>query len=74
MLINISNDGYLGPTPVSDSIANGSFAPWKMVAPSARTIGDTAYISERGEVRARQHAFRRRRALTVRRASEGKNF
>jgi apolipoprotein N-acyltransferase len=52
-LINISNDGYLGPTPVvRQHLANSIFRAVENNRPVVRVTntGITAYISEKGEV------------------------
>jgi apolipoprotein N-acyltransferase len=53
VLINIANDGYLGPTPVQrQHLANAVFRAVENSRPVLRVTntGLTAYISERGEV------------------------
>ena len=53
MLINISNDGYLGPTPVMrQHLANTVFRAVENDRPVLRVTntGITAYITARGEV------------------------
>ncbi len=53
VLINISNDGYLGPTPIlHQHLANAVFRAVENARPVLRVTntGITAYITERGEV------------------------
>jgi apolipoprotein N-acyltransferase len=60
VLINISNDGYLGPTPVMrQHLANTVFRAVETGRPVLRVTntGITAYISERGEVRDATRGF-----------------
>jgi apolipoprotein N-acyltransferase len=78
VLINISNDGYLGPTPVMrQHLANAIFRAVENGRPVLRVTntGITAYISERGEVMDATAGFQTAtRSWTVRRASAGKTF
>jgi apolipoprotein N-acyltransferase len=78
VLINISNDGYLGPTPVMrQHLANAVFRAVENSRPVLRVTntGITAYISERGEVRDATRGFEpATRTWTVRRAASGKTF
>ena len=78
MLINISNDGYLGPTPVMrQHLANTVFRAVENGRPVLRVTntGITAYISERGEVRDATRGFEPAvRTWTVRRATSAKTF
>lgn len=53
MLIEMTNDGYLGPTPVlRQHLANAVFRAAETNRPVLRVtnVGITAYVSERGEV------------------------
>ncbi len=79
VLINISNDGYLGPTPVMrQHLANAVFRAVENGRPVLRVTntGITAYISERGEVRDATPGFEpATRTWTVgRAASSSKTF
>ena len=79
VLINISNDGYLGPTPVMrQHLANAVFRAVENGRPVLRVTntGITAFISERGEVRDATPGFEAAtRTWTVRRAeSNSKTF
>jgi apolipoprotein N-acyltransferase len=78
VLINISNDGYLGPTPVMrQHLANAVFRAVENGRPVLRVTntGITAYISERGEVRDETRGFEpATRTWTVSRAASGKTF
>ncbi len=78
VLINISNDGYLGPTPVMrQHLANAVFRAVENGRPVVRVTntGITAYISPRGEVRDATEGFRPAvRTWTVNRAVGGKTF
>jgi apolipoprotein N-acyltransferase len=78
VLINISNDGYLGPTPVMrQHLANTVFRAVENGRPVLRVTntGITAYISERGEVRDATRGFEPAvRTWTVRRATSAKTF
>jgi apolipoprotein N-acyltransferase len=78
VLINISNDGYLGPTPVMrQHLANTVFRAVENGRPVLRVTntGITAYISERGEVRDATRGFEPAvRTWTVNRATTGKTF
>ncbi|MBA3766127.1 MAG: apolipoprotein N-acyltransferase [Acidobacteria bacterium] len=78
VLINISNDGYLGPTPVMrQHLANAVFRAVENGRPVLRVTntGITAYISERGEVRDATSGFEPAvRTWTVGRAASGKTF
>jgi apolipoprotein N-acyltransferase len=54
ILVEMTNDGYLGPTPVlRQHLANSVFRAAETERPLVRVtnVGVTAYISERGEVR-----------------------
>jgi apolipoprotein N-acyltransferase len=78
VLINISNDGYLGPTPVMrQHLANTVFRAVETGRPVLRVTntGITAYISERGEVRDATRGFVPDvRIWTVSRTSQAKTF
>jgi apolipoprotein N-acyltransferase len=78
VLINISNDGYLGPTPVMrQHLANTVFRAVETGRPVLRVTntGITAYISERGEVSDATRGFEPDvRIWTVSRAPEAKTF
>ena len=53
MIIEMTNDGYLGPTPVlRQHLANAVFRAVETNRPVLRVtnVGITAYINERGEV------------------------
>ena len=78
VLINISNDGYLGPTPVMrQHLANAVFRAVENGRPVLRVTntGISAYISPRGEVRDATEGFQPAvRTWTVSRAGGGKTF
>jgi apolipoprotein N-acyltransferase len=78
VLINISNDGYLGPTPVMrQHLANTVFRAVENGRPVLRVTntGITAWISERGEVMDATGGFQATtRTWTVSRALTGKTF
>jgi apolipoprotein N-acyltransferase len=78
VLINISNDGYLGPTPVMrQHLANVVFRAVENNRPVLRVTntGISAYITSRGEVRDATGGFQTAvRTWTVSRTSDGKTF
>ncbi|MBV9211047.1 MAG: apolipoprotein N-acyltransferase [Acidobacteria bacterium] len=78
VLINISNDGYLGPTPVMrQHLANAVFRAVENNRPVLRVTntGITAYINGRGEVRDATGGFQTAtRVWTVSRTDEGQTF
>lgn len=78
MLINISNDGYLGQTPVMrQHLANAIFRAVENARPVARVTntGITAFITARGEVLDATAGFQTSvRTWTVRRAGNGQTF
>ncbi|HEY0547697.1 MAG TPA: apolipoprotein N-acyltransferase [Pyrinomonadaceae bacterium] len=78
VLINISNDGYLGPTPVMrQHLANTVFRAVENNRPVLRVTntGISAYITARGEVRDTTGGFQTAtRVWTVSRTAEGKTF
>jgi apolipoprotein N-acyltransferase len=78
VLVNISNDGYLGQTPVMrQHLANTIFRAVENGRPVVRVTntGITAYISEHGSVTDATEGFRPDvRTWTVRRSIEGKTF
>jgi apolipoprotein N-acyltransferase len=78
VLVNISNDGYLGQTPVMrQHLANTVFRAVENGRPVVRVTntGITAFITERGEVMDATEGFRPEvRTWTVRRSVEGKTF
>jgi apolipoprotein N-acyltransferase len=78
VLINISNDGYLGPTPVMrQHLANTVFRAVENGRPVLRVTntGITARIDERGEVSDETKGFVPAvRVWTVGRAARGKTF
>jgi apolipoprotein N-acyltransferase len=78
VLINISNDGYLGPTPVMrQHLANTVFRAVENARPVLRVTntGITAFITARGEVRDATAGFQTAaRAWTVGRATNGQTF
>lgn len=78
VLINISNDGYLGPTPVMrQHLANAIFRAVENARPVARVTntGITAFITPRGEVLDATAGFQTAvRTWTVRRALNGQTF
>ena len=78
VLVNISNDGYLGPTPVMrQHLANTVFRAVENGRPVVRVTntGITAFITERGEVLDASRGFQPAvRTWIVRRSQEGKTF
>jgi apolipoprotein N-acyltransferase len=78
VLINISNDGYLGPTPVMrQHLANVVFRAVENGRPILRVTntGISAYINARGEVSDATAGFQTAvRTWTVKRAAQGKTF
>ncbi|MDT4897306.1 MAG: apolipoprotein N-acyltransferase [Acidobacteriota bacterium] len=78
VLVNISNDGYLGQTPVMrQHLANTVFRAVENGRPVVRATntGITAFITERGEVTDATEGFRPDvRTWVVRRQIEGKTF
>jgi len=78
VLINISNDGYLGPTPVMrQHLANAVFRAVENRRPVVRVTntGISAYITRRGEVIGATESFRPEvRVWSIARATEGKTF
>ncbi|MDQ3821542.1 MAG: apolipoprotein N-acyltransferase, partial [Acidobacteriota bacterium] len=78
VLVNISNDGYLGQTPVMrQHLANTVFRAVENARPVVRVTntGITAYITESGEVRDATEGFRPAvRTWTVSRSENGKTF
>jgi len=78
VLVNISNDGYLGPTPVMrQHLANTVFRAVENNRPVLRVTntGITAFITNRGEVRDATGGFQPAvRTWTVSRSHEGKTF
>jgi apolipoprotein N-acyltransferase len=78
VLINISNDGYLGPTPVMrQHLANAIFRAVENERPVVRVTntGITAFISPRGEVSDATAGFETAtRTWTVDRATSSKTF
>jgi len=78
VLINITNDGYLGPTPVMrQHLANTVFRAVETGRPVLRVTntGITAHIDERGEVRNATRGFEPDvRSWTVGRTSGTKTF
>jgi apolipoprotein N-acyltransferase len=78
VLINISNDGYLGPTPVMrQHLANTVFRAVENGRPVVRVTntGISAYITARGEVIGATEGFKADvRIWALRRASNGKTF
>ncbi len=78
VLINISNDGYLGPTPVMrQHLANAVFRAVENARPVLRVTntGITAYITARGEVLDATKGFQPDvRAWTVNRSNGEKTF
>ena len=62
VLIEMTNDGYLGPTPVlRQHLANAVFRAVETNRPVLRVtnVGITAYVNERGEVSTRRKAIRK---------------
>ncbi len=78
VLINISNDGYLGPTPIMrQHLANTIFRAVENNRPVVRVTntGITAYINPRGEVSDATGGFETAtRAWTVTRTSSSQTF
>ncbi len=78
VLINISNDGYLGQTPVMQQhLANAVFRAVENARPVLRVTntGITAYITSRGEVQDATAGFQTAvRTWTIRPASNGQTF
>jgi apolipoprotein N-acyltransferase len=78
VLVNISNDGYLGQTPVMrQHLANTVFRAVENNRPVLRVTntGITAFITARGEVRDATEGFQPAvRTWVVGRSSEGKTF
>lgn len=78
VLINISNDGYLGPTPVMrQHLANAVFRAVENARPVLRVTntGITAYITARGEVLDATKNFQPDvRAWTINRSNGEKTF
>ena len=78
LLINISNDGYLGPTPVMrQHLANAVFRAVENDRPVLRVTntGITAYITSRGQVQDATNGFETAvRRWTVTRVSGEKTF
>jgi apolipoprotein N-acyltransferase len=78
VLVNISNDGYLGRTPVMrQHLANAVFRAVENNRPILRVTntGITAYINPRGEVSGATAGFQTDvRTWTVSRATNGKTF
>jgi apolipoprotein N-acyltransferase len=78
VLVNISNDGYLGETPVMrQHLANTVFRAVENNRPVLRVTntGITAFVTERGEVRDATEGFRPTvRTWLVSRTLEGKTF
>lgn len=78
VLINISNDGYLGPTPVMrQHLANAVFRAVENDRPVLRVTntGITAYITPRGEVKDATNGFQTAvRSWNVSRVSGDKTF
>jgi apolipoprotein N-acyltransferase len=78
VLINISNDGYLGETPVMrQHLANAVFRAVENARPVARVTntGITAFINARGEVEDATAGFQTAvRTWTVRPATNGQTF
>ncbi len=78
VLINISNDGYLGPTPVMrQHLANAVFRAVENDRPVLRVTntGITAYITARGEVLDATKSFQPDvRAWTINRSNGVKTF
>ena len=78
VLVNISNDGYLGQTPVMrQHLANTVFRAVENSRPVVRATntGITAFITERGQVQDVTEGFRPDvRTWTVSRSFQGKTF
>jgi apolipoprotein N-acyltransferase len=78
VLVNISNDGYLGETPVMrQHLANAVFRAVENNRPVLRVTntGITAFITKSGEVQDATEGFRPTvRTWTVTRSFEGKTF
>jgi apolipoprotein N-acyltransferase len=78
VLINISNDGYLGPTPVmKQHLANTIFRAVENGRPVVRVTntGISAYITARGQVMGATEGFKPGvRVWTLDRTRDGKTF
>ena len=78
VLINISNDGYLGQTPVMrQHLANAVFRAVENARPVVRVTntGITAFITARGDVLDETAGFQTAtRTWTIKRASTGQTF
>ena len=78
VLINISNDGYLGPTPVmKQHLANAVFRAVENDRPLLRVTntGISSYITPRGEVRDATEGYQTAvRTWRVGQTSQGKTF
>jgi apolipoprotein N-acyltransferase len=78
VLINISNDGYLGPTPVMrQHLANAVFRAVENARPVVRVTntGITAFITQRGEVTDATAGFQAAtRTWTIKRSVSGQTF
>ncbi|HYE65493.1 MAG TPA: apolipoprotein N-acyltransferase [Pyrinomonadaceae bacterium] len=78
VLINISNDGYLGPTPVMrQHLANAVFRAVENDRPILRVTntGITAYVSQHGEVLEATEGFQPAvRTWTITRSTAGRTF
>jgi apolipoprotein N-acyltransferase len=78
VLINISNDGYLGPTAVMrQHLANAVFRAVENDRPLLRVTntGITAFITPQGQVRDETRAFQQEvRTWTITRASSPPSF
>ncbi|HEX8495475.1 MAG TPA: apolipoprotein N-acyltransferase [Pyrinomonadaceae bacterium] len=78
VLVNISNDGYLGETPVMrQHLANAVFRAVENARPVVRVTntGITAFITSRGEVRDTTAGFQTAtRTWEVKRANVGQTF
>jgi apolipoprotein N-acyltransferase len=78
VLINISNDGYLGPTAVMrQHLANAVFRAVENNRPLLRVTntGITAFITPRGQVRDETRAFQQEvRTWTIMRTSSPASF
>jgi apolipoprotein N-acyltransferase len=78
VLINISNDGYLGPTPVMQQhLANGVFRAVENNRPLLRVTnsGISAYINPNGSVQGETEGFQEAvRTWTISKGSDGTAF
>ena len=77
MLINISNDGYLGPTPVMrQHLANAIFRAVENDRPLLRVTntGLTAYVSGNGEVKDLTSGFQPAVRIWAVNENSGKTF